>query len=332
MNKRRTRPSPSPSSNVRRDSPFHSFHVSHRPSPLSHTHTQSGIPTFRGAGGLWRSFQAQQLATPSAFKANPGLVWEFYEYRRQVVSKCSPNRGHFALTALQQQLAKQGKEVHIITQNIDRLHQLSGSENVLELHGSLWLLKTIDHPGFLEENDPHTGQSLVWEDRRVPLAPCFVGKCQPDALAARSNSDIPLADLPHTDTHTSADVNDNNKRIKRKLLRPAVVWFGEGLDDRVLNKAHSLLAACDLLLVVGTSSVVYPAAAFAPLVAEAGKPVIEINLEATENSSVCEMAIQGKAGEVLPTLLGVEEEVREAMEVGVGGDGGKEEGEKKGKA
>jgi NAD-dependent deacetylase sirtuin 5 len=120
--------------------------------------------------------------------------------------------------------------------------------------------------------------------------------------------------------------------MKRKLLRPAVVWFGEGLDERVLNKAHSLLAACDLLLVVGTSSVVYPAAAFAPLVAEAGKPVIEINLEATENSSVCEMAIQGKAGEVLPTLLGVEEEVRAAIGVGLGGAGEKEEGGKKGKA
>lgn len=78
--------------------------------------------------------------------------------------------------------------MHIITQNIDRLHQSSGSIDVLELHGSLWLLKTIDHPGFLEEDD-----GKVWEDRRVPLAPCFVGKCQPDPVI--KTSDVPVSEI-----------------------------------------------------------------------------------------------------------------------------------------
>lgn len=76
-----------------------------------------------------------------------------------------------------------------------------------------------------------------------------------------------------------------------------------------MGNAHDLLDACDLLLVVGTSSVVYPAAAFAPLVAGREKPVVEINLESTDNSGLCRLAIQGKAGEVLPSLLGVADDV-----------------------
>lgn len=85
---------------------------------------ESGIPTFRGTGGLWRTYAAQELATPHAFNANPGLVWEFYHYRRQVVAQCKPNDGHVAVAALQRRLAAQGKKVSVITQNIDRLHQV----------------------------------------------------------------------------------------------------------------------------------------------------------------------------------------------------------------
>lgn len=156
---------------------------------------------------------------------------------------------------------------------------------MLELHGSLWLLKRVDEPGFLEE------PGKVWEDRRVPLAPCFEGRCQPDPHI--KTSDIPVAELPRAE-------GDG------KLLRPAVVWFNEGLDERVLGKAYGLLEACDLLLVVGTSSVVYPAAGFVPLVADQGKPVVEVNLEATDNSGLCTYAIQGKAEATLPALFGVD--------------------------
>lgn len=249
---------------------------------------ESGIPTFRGDGGLWRTYEAQELATPDAFRKNPSLVWEFYHYRREVVAKCQPNVGHFALAALQRKLTLQGKRMDVITQNIDRLHQAAGSTDVVELHGSLWLLKAVDEPGFVEDG------VKVWEDRSMPVAPCFAGKCQPDPHIR--SSDIPTSALPHT-------------RNEQKLLRPAVVWFNEGLDPRVLTGAYELLNACDLLLVVGTSSVVYPAASFAPLVAEAGKPVVEVNLDPTDHSNICRLAFQGKAGEILPVLLGVEEEV-----------------------
>ncbi len=262
---------------------------------------ESGIPTFRGAGGLWRQYQATELATPQAFQQNPSLVWEFYHYRREVVARCQPNDGHFALAALQRRLAQEGKQMHVVTQNIDRLHHAAGSTAVVELHGSLWLLKKVHEPSFVEDG------VRVWEDRRVPLAPCFAGKCQPDP--AIKASDIPVAALPHKDG---------------TLLRPAVVWFNEGLDDRVLGKAYALLDACDLLLVVGTSSVVYPAASFAAMVADKGKPVVEFNLEATENSGLCRLAIQGKAGEVLPSLLGVVDEVAALRkELGFEPNGGK---------
>jgi len=90
----------------------------------THTTTESGIPTFRGAGGLWRTYAAQDLATPQAFGADPGLVWEFYHYRREVVSRCRPNQGHVAVAALQRRLAAEGRRVSVITQNIDRLHQV----------------------------------------------------------------------------------------------------------------------------------------------------------------------------------------------------------------
>ena len=169
---------------------------------------------------------------------------------------------------------------------------------MVELHGSLWLLKRVGEPGFLDS------PGKVWEDRRVPLAPCFEGRYQPDPGVKAS--DIPVAQLPHAEDGT--------------LLRPAVVWFSEGLDDRVLGRAYGLLEACDLLLVVGTSSVVHPAAGFAPLVAEQGKPLVEVNLEPTDNSGVCTYAVQGKAGETLPALLGVLDEEVAALkrEMGLG--------------
>jgi len=78
------------------------------------------------------------LATPQAFVRDPSLVWEFYHWRREVVSRCKPNAGHLALAAFERQAQQQGIEFTIITQNIDRLHQAAGSQNVIELHGSLW--------------------------------------------------------------------------------------------------------------------------------------------------------------------------------------------------
>ena len=96
---------------------------------------ESGIPTFRGSGGLWRTFRAQDLATLEAFHRNPSLVWEFYSYRREVVLTKEPNKAHYAIAEFQKKLKNDGKSVTVITQNIDGLHQRAGTEDVIELHG-----------------------------------------------------------------------------------------------------------------------------------------------------------------------------------------------------
>jgi len=113
---------------------------------------ESGVPTFRGTGGLWRSFRPEQLATAEAFYHDPTLVWEWYEWRRQLVAACQPNAAHRALAEMEQALP----DFVLVTQNVDGLHQLAGSQRVLELHGSLWRLRC-------------TACGCVREDRRVPL-------------------------------------------------------------------------------------------------------------------------------------------------------------------
>ena len=97
---------------------------------------ESGIPTFRGNGGLWRNHDAMKLATIEAFNDNPKLVWEWYNERRRNIFAASPNQGHKAIAELEKYV-----EVVVLTQNIDGLHQKAGSSNVLELHGSIVEIK-----------------------------------------------------------------------------------------------------------------------------------------------------------------------------------------------
>lgn len=101
------------------------------------TSAESGVPTFRGEGGYWRRWQAQDLATPRSFRRNPSLVWEFYNYRREVMRTKLPNKAHEAIAQLEEDFEKEGKgrQVTVITQNIDRLHHQAKSKNILELHG-----------------------------------------------------------------------------------------------------------------------------------------------------------------------------------------------------
>uniref|UniRef100_A0AC11EB08 Sirtuin 5 n=1 Tax=Ovis aries TaxID=9940 RepID=A0AC11EB08_SHEEP len=96
---------------------------------------ESGVPTFRGEGGYWRKWKAQDLATPQAFARNPSQVWEFYHYRREVVQSKEPNAGHLAIAECQARLHRQGRQVVVITQNIDELHRKAGTRNLLEIHG-----------------------------------------------------------------------------------------------------------------------------------------------------------------------------------------------------
>uniref|UniRef100_A0A2K6KGU6 NAD-dependent protein deacylase sirtuin-5, mitochondrial n=1 Tax=Rhinopithecus bieti TaxID=61621 RepID=A0A2K6KGU6_RHIBE len=220
---------------------------------------ESGVPTFRGAGGYWRKWQAQDLATPLAFAHNPSRVWEFYHYRREVMGSKEPNAGHHAIAECETRLGKQGRRVVVITQNIDELHRKAGTKNLLEIHGSLFKTRC-------------TSCGVVAENYKSPICPALSGKgCEEAGCGG--------------------------------LLRPHVVWFGENLDPAILEEVDKELAHCDLCLVVGTSSVVYPAAMFAPQVAARGVPVAEFNTETTPATNRFRFHFQGPCGTTLPEAL-----------------------------
>lgn len=113
---------------------------------------ESGIPTFRGADGLWKNHAAEDLATPLAFARNPELVWEWYDWRRGIIATKEPNEGHRALSELE----RLSPSFTLVTQNVDRLHQRAGSRELLELHGSIWDVRC-------------TRCTWYAEDLRVPL-------------------------------------------------------------------------------------------------------------------------------------------------------------------
>jgi NAD-dependent deacetylase len=94
---------------------------------------ESGVPTFRGESGLWKKFKPEELATFEAFDRNPQIVWEWYQYRREIINKIKPNRGHFAIA----EMSRFYKRFSLITQNVDGLHRTAGSTDVIELHGDI---------------------------------------------------------------------------------------------------------------------------------------------------------------------------------------------------
>ncbi len=100
---------------------------------------ESGVPTFRGKDGIWRNFRAEELATPEAFKEHPRLVWEWYDWRRKIIAPLKPNPAHFAIAEIERRV----KEFTLITQNVDGLHLIAGSRNVIELHGNIWRLRCV---------------------------------------------------------------------------------------------------------------------------------------------------------------------------------------------
>jgi len=211
---------------------------------------ESGVPTFRDAQtGLWAKFDAQQLATEDAFRANPKIVWDWYALRREMIAKVEPNAGHRALAAFAQ---RHPGRLTLITQNVDGLHQRAGSEDVLALHGNIFEDRWLDAPR---------------------------NCCNADAAAAGSP--------PYCDRCGN-------------MLRPAVVWFGEALPIQALASAEAAAHECDLMLAVGTSGVVYPAAGLARTAA--GKVVI-INPEPTELDDAADAVLRGKAAQLLPELL-----------------------------
>ncbi|MFO1372733.1 MAG: NAD-dependent deacylase [Candidatus Competibacteraceae bacterium] len=132
---------------------------------------ESGVPTFREAQtGLWARYNPEELATPEAFRHNPQLVWEWYTWRQELVSKAEPNPGHHALVALEQRIP----HFTLITQNVDGLHRRAGSHNVLELHGNLFRTKCFSEDQPVESWPDH--------DTIPPRCPRCGGLLRPDVV------------------------------------------------------------------------------------------------------------------------------------------------------
>jgi NAD-dependent deacetylase len=112
---------------------------------------ESGIPTFRGVGGLWRNYRIEEVASPHAWRRDPLLVWEFYSMRRRVAAAAKPNPAHFALAKLEQQL---GERLFLCTQNVDDLHEQAGSKSAVHMHGELFKSRcdTCSRPSFRDTN------------------------------------------------------------------------------------------------------------------------------------------------------------------------------------
>jgi NAD-dependent deacetylase len=222
----------------------------------------SGVPTFRGAGGLWRQFRAEDLATPHAFRRDPALVWEWYDWRRQTIAACVPNPAHEVIARWsgseqgQRQVMTRIK-VAVVTQNVDDLHLRAGTRDLVRLHGSIWELSCAA---------PCAAGATPWRDERVPLP-----------------------DLPARCPHCGG------------LARPAVVWFGESLREADVDAAVRA-TACDLFLTVGTSSLVYPAAGLVQQARAQSAFTVEINPDPTPASPIVDVVLQGGAETVLPQI------------------------------
>jgi NAD-dependent deacetylase len=202
----------------------------------------SGIPTFRGPGGLWRNFRPEELATPEAFRRDPKLVWEWYEWRRELIRNAQPNIAHEAIARL--------RDAVVVTQNVDGLHARAGSRDVVELHGNIFRVRCTRE-----------------QTARVCVEP--------------------FAEVP---PHCACGA----------LLRPDVVWFGEELPPHAVARAVGAIHKADLLLVIGTSGVVYPAAGFVNMYEGFS---IEINPEVSGVTTACTLAVPERAAVATPSII-----------------------------
>lgn len=225
---------------------------------------ESGVPTFRGEEGLWKSRQPEELATPQAFRRDPRLVWEWYDWRRGKIGACQPNPGHEALA----RLALGPRTVRIVTQNVDGLHEAAARTVAedgdpspalpLELHGSIFRVKCTSCTYKIPHRDP-------------------------------VSTDTP-ENLPHCP-------------VCSRLLRPDVVWYGESLDPGILSEAFRVAQESEVCLVVGTSALVQPAASVPLATYDAGGAIIEVNPTETPLTSMARVSLRGASGEILPELL-----------------------------
>jgi len=238
---------------------------------------ESGIPTFRGKGGLWDRYP------PERFAHIPGLIAEFLlrpervaNFLREILESCleaQPNPAHLALAHWE----TQGRLRAVITQNIDILHERAGSKKVIKLHGSIDRLRCAEC-GFRQEFDG--SQLSGW---MAALSPKGMGRRQLWQALKQILSRCPYC---------------GGRR------RPDVVLFGDLLPQEAWTEAHREASLCEVLLVIGTSALVYPAAEIPLLAKRSGATLIEINPEPTSLTPLADLFLEGKAGQVMQELAG----------------------------
>lgn len=213
---------------------------------------ESGVPTFRGGGqtAVWKGLPFDVISSGAMLERDLPAVWEWFNYRRGVLRTLKPNAAHETIALWQDRF----EQFALVTQNVDGLHALAGSRDVIELHGSVWRARCLSC---------HTRTNLRESDRQEGVPACL--DCG-------------------------------------SPMRPDVVLFGEMLPPGAFESAATKAAACDLCFVIGTSAVVYPAAALPEIARDAGAYVVEVNPEPTPLSHICDEVLTGKAGEILPLI------------------------------
>jgi NAD-dependent protein deacetylase/lipoamidase len=215
---------------------------------------ESGIPTFRGEGGLWTKYDPVKVSSIDSFLADPASYWQVSKERGSLALAAKPNPGHIALARLE----AAGRLAAIVTQNTDGLHQAAGSKRVIELHGS---------------------------GRMVECLEC--GRREPRSdVQARLDFEMP----PRCQSCGGA------------VLKPTVVLFGEAMPAAAAEEAYELASQADVVLVVGTSLAVYPAADVPLAALRAGALMVVVNAEATPFDRIANVVIRGRSGEVLPQI------------------------------
>lgn len=230
---------------------------------------ESGVPTFRGPGGMWTKYGEPDMRGYERFLEDPSKWWEerisrasTYKELVEALDEAVPNDGHFAL----RELEEAGYLKHIITQNIDNLHQTAGSVAITEIHGNRTKLRCINC------------------NRRWDL------------------DGFPMNELPPRCP----------EELCRGIVKGDTVMFGEPIPRDALDECIKQTSMCDCMLLVGASAVVYPAAGFPEDVKRTGGALIEVNLNETPLTEMCDVVLRAPAGESLPRVV---ERVREMVRI-----------------
>ncbi|KAH8180009.1 sir2 family protein [Sarocladium implicatum] len=279
----------------------------------------SGLATFRGTNGLWRNQDVTQVASPAGFRHDPGLVWQFYSYRRREALQASPNAAHYALA----ELARRVPGFVTLSQNVDNLSPRAGHapDQLKLLHGNLFNVRCTDkiecryvEAGNFEDPltpalDPGRDEAEVLgriepgdRPKASPLLLAGIARKHAQILGEKFNDEGPstedLRALRSVDEDKSAvrsvksDIRLSSglskedlphcPQCKTHLLRPSVVWFGEALPVDIVEDVDALFAdpePIDLFLAIGTSSQVWPAAGYALEARKKGARVAVVNMD-----------------------------------------------------